>query len=443
MFETFRDPDMPKITKRAVDALQAPDGRDLILWDSELRGFGVRVRGSGAKTYLLQYRNEEGRTRRLVLGRHGPLTPDQARELAKQRLGAVAKGQDPAEERRALRQSLTVGELCDWYLENARSGRILGRRRRPISPRTLDMDQSRITRHIKPLLGGRSLRALSLWDVEGMQAAIVAGRTSRGRKGRGGVTTGGPGVAARAIGTFRSICGHAVRAGLIEKNPATGARLVASTPRTRCLSHAEIKSLGTALRELDAECEHPVALAAIRLALLTGFRRMEVLGLQRGWVYGPEGYVRFPHTKTGPQIRPIGPTAAALIAEQPRINGALWVFPADWGGGHFVGLPRVFDRVCVRSGIDDATLHTLRHTFASVAASLNFSELTIAGLLGHAARGVTQGYIHLDQALVLAAGRVSDEVNQLLGEPPKTQQAEEAPSSEERQLAEHLIALVS
>lgn len=430
---------MPKITKRSVDALVSQAGRDAITWDSELKGFGVRVRPSGSKTYIIQYRNEEGRSRRFVLGRHGPLTPEQARELAKQRLGSVAKGEDPAEERRSMRKGLTVGELCDWYLENARSGRILGRRRRPISPRTLDMDESRIKRHIKPLLGSRSLRMLTLWDVEGMQSAIVAGRTSRPRKGRGGVTTGGPGVASRAVGTLRSICGHACRAGLIERNPAAGARLVASTPRTRCLSLAEIKLLGRAMRDLEAGGEHPVGLAAIRLALLTGFRRMEVLGLQRGWVYGAEGYVRFPHTKTGPQIRPIGPAAASLIAAQPGRDGSSWVFPADWGDGHFVGLPRVFDRVCARAGIEDATLHTLRHTFASVAGNLNFSELTIAGLLGHAARGVTRSYVHLDQALVLAAERVSREIASLLDENRGVARPNPTTALSELELAEHLI----
>lgn len=151
---------MPKITKRAVDTLAPEKGRDVFLWDSELKGFGVRVTSGGSRTYLIQYRNDEGRTRRLVLGRHGALTPETARRLAIEKLGAVAKGQDPSEERRALRDALTVAEVCDWYLENARSGRILGRRRRAISPKTLDMDESRIEQHIKPLLGARSIRKL-------------------------------------------------------------------------------------------------------------------------------------------------------------------------------------------------------------------------------------------------------------------------------------------
>lgn len=435
---------MTKITKRAVGALCAPEHGEAFLWDTELRGFGVRA-GPASKTYLVQYRNEEGRTRRLVLGKHGPLTPEQARILARQRLGAVAKGNDPAEEKQIHRRALTVAELCDWYLEHARSGRILGRRRRPIRPSTLNMDESRIEQHIKPLLGPRMVKNLTLWDIEGMQAAIMAGKTRKNRMGRGGVTSGGSGVAARAVGTFRSICGHALRLGLIDKNPASGVRLVASAPRSRSLSCAEIKLLGETMRALAAEREHPTALAAIRLALLTGFRRGEVLGLQHSWVYGPEGYVRFPDTKTVAQIRPIGPAAGRCIADRPRRPDSPYVFPADIGEGHFVGLPKVFERVCARAGLNDVTLHTLRHTFASVAGNLNFSELTIKGLLGHSARGVTQGYVHLDQALVLAAERVSSEISALLGEQPTPLAANDEASGHDEpgELAWRLIAMMT
>jgi integrase len=432
---------MPKITKRAVDALTPPPKGDAFLWDSELKGFGVRARTSGSKTYLVQYRNDEGRSRRVVLGRHGALAPEQARILAKQKLGSIAKGEDPAEERSARRNALTVSAICDWYLENARSGRILGRRRRPISPNTLAMDESRINQHIRPLLGARAVHKLTLWDIESMQGRIVDGATKKGRAGRGGVTTGGAGVASRAVGMLRSILGHALRAGLIEKNPAAGARLLASTPRSRALSTDEIRALGKALHELQQEGEHPVALAAIHLAALTGFRRMEVLSLEHSWVYQAEGYVRFPHTKTGAQVRAIGRAAAELIAAQPRRAGCPYVFPSDVGDGHFVGAPRVFERVCARTGIEDATLHTLRHTFASVAAGLNFSELTIAGLLGHAARGVTQGYIHLDRALVLAAEKVSEELDALLGGP--LQKAKAPWAGQEAQLAERLIEMMT
>ena len=83
------------------------------------------------------------------------------------------------------------------------------------------------------------------------------------------------------------------------------------------------------------------------------------------------------------------------------------MFPADRGDGHFIGLPKVLTRLCERARLPKTNIHALRHTFASVAAELGYSELTIAGLLGHAAGSVTAGYVHLDSALVAAADRVS------------------------------------
>jgi hypothetical protein len=136
---------MAKITKRSVDALEPQAGRDVFGWDSELRGFGIRVKPSGVKTFLIQYRNAEGRTRRLVLGQYGTLAPEVARDLARKKLIAVAEGKDPSAERHAARVGITVSEVCDWYLEEAEAGRILGRNRRPIKASTLQMDRSRIT----------------------------------------------------------------------------------------------------------------------------------------------------------------------------------------------------------------------------------------------------------------------------------------------------------
>jgi len=178
------------------------------------------------------------------------------------------------------------------------------------------------------------------------------------------------------------------------------------------------------MRQCFQEGEHPTGLAAIRLMLLTGFRRMEVLGLERAWVNAKEHCVHFPDTKSGEQLRAIGRAAVDWIQAQPQREGSPFVFPADWGDGHFVGAVRVLDRVCSRAKLADVTPHTLRHTFASLAGDLGFSELTIAGLLGHAARGVTQNYVHLDAALVVAADQVAAEMVGML-----EQDAEARPSN--------------
>jgi integrase len=405
---------MSKLTKQAVKDLQKPEKGQAFLWDGELRGLGVRAIPSGLKTFVLQYRNAEGRSRRIVLGRFGVITVEQARDEARIKLGAVAHGSDPAEDA-GPRETITVAEVCDWYLAEAETGRILGRRNRPIKPSTLAMDRSRIETHIKPLIGRRQVRALKIADISGMQADIAAGKTAKPRgDGRGGVTTGGSGVAARTVSTLQSLLAHAKLLNVIEANPAVGVRKLAGKKKERRLSVAEIKRLGEAMRTAEKGGERPVALAVVRLMLLTGFRISEAQGLKRAWLRADDGYVHFPDTKSDGQVRAIGPSAAQLAAAQPARKDCPYVFPADVGDGHYTAAKGCLARLCAAAKIDGVTPHTLRHTFGSVAGDLGFSELTIAALLGHAARGVTQGYIHIDEALKLAASRTCEEIADLL-----------------------------
>jgi integrase len=412
-----------RITKRVVDALPVPKPskvgvkvRETFVWDRELRGFGMQVMPSGLKSFVVQYRLAAGRHRRVVIGRYGLMTVEEARKLAHEKLVAASKGIDPeAEERARAAATITVADLCEWYLAEAEACRILGRRRRPIKASTLAMDRSRIEAHIKPLLGKRQVGSLKLGDIEGAQADIAAGKTSKPRAGsRGGATTGGEGVAARTISTLHAIFEHAVRLGKVENNPAKGVRRLASTPRDRRLSRAELARLGKAMRAAEADGEHPTGLASIRFLLLTGFRRAEGLGLKREWLNEEERSACLPDTKSGAQTRVIGRAAVDLLLAQPQTTKSPFFFPADWGEGHFIGIVRVLDRVCVRADLGGVTPHTLRHTFASIAGDLGFSELTIAALLGHAARGVTQRYIHIDEALRMAADKVAGEIAAIL-----------------------------
>lgn len=406
---------MPKLTKRIIDALECEASRDVFLWDSEVRGFGVRVKPSGTKTFIIQYRNGERRTRRFVIGQYGVLSVEVARNLAKKKLADVIDGGDPSEERRAAREGMTIAEVCDWYLEEAEAGRLLGRNRRPIKPATVAGDRSRIEQHIRPLIGTRVVAHLKLADIERLQADIAAGKTARGRSaGRGGQTSGGAGVAGRAISTLRSLLNHARRLGIIEHSPANGVRIISSNKLKRRLSAGEVRHLGKIMTQMEREGGHPTGLAAIRAMLLTGFRRQEVLAMRKEWIEPEDNCVAFPDTKSGAQMRAVGDTAIRHLMGHGQRSTSPFVFPADWGDGHFIGVVRVLDRVCARAGLERITPHTLRHTFASIAASLGFSELTISGLLGHGPRGVTQRYVHLDAALVIAADQVSAEIGRLL-----------------------------
>jgi integrase len=399
---------MAKITKRVVTALHPdPGGKDVFIWDAgdgAIKGFGIRMKPSGTASYLAQYRNKEGRTRRLVLGKVGVLTPDEARTLAGDALRAATKGGDPSADRHAVRGAMTVSELCDRYVAEARSR---------IKASTLKADKGRIEAHVKPLLGNLSVRSLTTSDIERMKNDIISGRTAKPRKpGRGGITRGGLSAAARTIGMVGTILEYARRSlKLIKENPQRGIKKPPDKKQSRYLSLSEIATLGAEMRRAETSKITPTALAAIRLLLLTGLRREEALGLPKPWIDINAQCLRLGDSKTGPQVRPIGIAAVKLIKDQLPLSEGPWVFPAARGNKWFVGLPKVLERVCAKAGLHGVTLHVLRHTFASVAAQEGYSELTIAGMLGHKTAGITARYSHLpDRALVSAADFVSNKI---------------------------------
>ena len=395
---------MPKITKRIVDAFDPDPAGERFLWDTELKGFGVRMMPSGVASYIIKYRNTEGRQRKMAVGRVGTLTPEEARQLARDKLVEVSKGADPSAERQQIRRSITVSELCDLYLEDA-GGKI--------KASTLAMDRSRIERHVKPLIGNYTVASLTPADVSRMQSDIIGGKTAKARNGRGGVTTGGKGVAGRTVGMLGTILEFALKRRVVTENVARGIKKPPEGKQKRFLSVEEIGRLGEAMRAPEADAENQIAIGAIRFLLLSGCRRMEVLSLPERWLDDHGGCIRFGDTKSGAQIRPIGTSAFAVIAGLPRKNG--WVFPASRGDGHFIGLPKVLAQLCKRANLESVTVHVLRHTFASTAAEMGFSELTIAGLLGHSVPGVTARYAHVaDSALVLAADKVSARISTAL-----------------------------
>jgi integrase len=400
---------MPKITKRTINAIRPDADRETFIWDEgdgALKGFGIRVQPSGIASYLLQYRTQEGRTRRLTLGRVGVLTPYQARTLAGDKLHAIAHGADPSAERRAARKAMTVAELCDWYLADAPEGKILGRKNRPIKASTLALDRSRIERHVKPLIGRRTIASLTPADITKMQNDIADGKTAKPRpkKGRTGKTRGGRGVAARTVRMLSAIFEHARRHKGIAHNPTQGVRRFADNKGKRFLTFEQIISFGKAVQEAEAAGKSRTGIAAVRALLLTGCRRDEILALPREWFDARCKCIRFGDTKTDAQTRALGASAVQHLTSQPEQDGIAWMFPADRGSGRFVGIAGVLRDLSARAKLPTVTPHVLRHTFASMAGELGFSELTIDGLLGHGARG----YVHMpDSALVTAADRVS------------------------------------
>lgn len=401
-----------KLTKRAIDDLQPDPARDRFLWCGQTVGFGLRVKPSGTKTFIIQYRTPEGRTRRYAIGQYGAWTVEQARKVALEKLVEAGKGGDPSKERKAarVRKVKSVAELCEEYLKDAKAGRVLYRGR-PKKLGTLVIDEGRINRHITPLLGDKALDELGRREIERFQDQVSEGATAATVKtkprGRARVT-GGAGTASKAVKLLGAMFNYAIRKGWVDSNPCVGVETRADQVRERFLRPEEYARLGKALRDAEAEGANVTVLRAIECLALTGCRRSEILQLRSEAIDAEGRCLRLADTKSGAQLRPCGRVALDLLANQAEAASGSWVFPAGRGQKHVVNVSKTLARIRELAELEDLNLHALRHSYATTANELNYSELTIAGLLGHRAGSVTAKYAHaVDSVLAAAADRVS------------------------------------
>ncbi|MDB5593741.1 MAG: hypothetical protein JWM36_702 [Hyphomicrobiales bacterium] len=389
-----------------------------VIWDARVIGFGARRQRGPNVSYVIAYRTREGRQRWFTIGRHGsPWTPSAARAEAQRILGEVAAGKDPAGGKSTTREAATVAEFCDIYLKDAESGRLLTKDGVPKKPSTLATDKGRIEHHIKPLLGRLKVSAVTREDVEQFLHSVAEGETAARVKSARGLAqvTGGRGTASRTLGLLGAIFTYAVRKKLRADNPVRGVVRFADKRRERRLSEDEYEALGTALRKAEGRI-WPAALAATRMLLFTGWRSGEVIGLQWDEVDLARRSAILSDTKTGRSLRPLSKAASSTVTDMSRASK--FVFPATRGSGPMSGFPSLFRKVCLLGGLPaDVTPHVLRHSFASLAADLGFSELTIAALIGHAGQSITSRYVHSADAVLLgAADAIATQISTLVGD---------------------------
>jgi integrase len=405
-----------KITKRAVDDLAPARGGETVLWDTEVKGFGLRARAAradtelkdlgvraravGGKSYILHYRAGAGRSaplRKLTIGKHGsPWTPDTARTEAKRLLAEVAAGRDPEAIRKEDRKALTFGELIDLYLVEGAGHK---------KPSTLKADRGRIKHHLRPLLGRLRTDGVGRAEVERMGNAVSAGKTAEKAEKRraGSIATGGKGAAAQCVALVATIFTFAIARGLCTNNPARGVKKAPVRKVERFLSEAEIAQLAAAL---DAEVErsgNPYPTAAIKLLMLTGCRRGEIVNLRWQHVDFEREYLRLPDSKTGAKVIYLNAPARAILQELPRMAGNPRVIPGIRVEGAGPALDKVWFRVRGAAGLADVRMHDLRHSFASVGAAGGLSLPIIGALLGHKHAATTARYAHLSADPLRAA----------------------------------------
>ncbi|MEO5345833.1 MAG: site-specific integrase [Magnetococcus sp. YQC-9] len=223
--------------------------------------------------------------------------------------------------------------------------------------------------------------------------------------------TGGPGTATRCMGLLGAIFTFAVERGLREDNPVHGVKKFTGQKRERFMTGEELTRLGEALQEAEQNGTNPVAIAALRLLLLTGMRRGEVLTLQWAHVDIERGCLRLPDSKTGAKVVHLGAAALELLSGLPRIQGNPFCFPGAIEGQPLVGLPRIWRKIRERAGLEDVRIHDTRHGFASVGVMSGMGLPVVGALLGHKTPNMTARYAHLaDDPVKLAADRISGQI---------------------------------
>lgn len=412
-----------KLTKRTVDAIKA-SGRPELVWDTELKGFGLSVSRTGAKSFVVQYRTGGGRSgiaRRLSIGRYGALTVEEARAIAKKALGGVAKGEDPAGERQKQRRAARLSELVERYVES------LDGKKKP----TTAAEYARILKiYVVPALGSRKVAEVGPGDVDRLHRQMKAT----------------PAQANRTLAVLSAMLTWATKSGLRDPalpNPCVMVEWYPEKARERFLSTSELRRLGDALIKAETAglapapnrrrkpksaktAKHkpksadkpipadPLQVAAIRLLMLTGARRNEILNLRWDEVDLERGILTLGDSKTGRSVRPIGAPAVQLLASLPRSGD--FVLPGRFGERPIEGLRRLWDAVRHEADLPEVRLHDLRHTMASVAAGEGQSLLIIGKVLGHKRAATTQRYAHLaDDPVKAAADKTAGTIASLLG----------------------------
>jgi integrase len=351
-------------------------GPHTILWDSAVKGFNARRQIGDAMTFSVFYRTLDGQQRWHRIGRFGVWTPEQARKEAQRVLRARDLGEDPSGSRMAVRQSPTMAELLDEYVADMDAHRINGKK-----ASTIYTDKNRITKHIAPRLGKFKVASVTQSQIEDFMNDLS------------------PGSARRIMNLTGAIFTYALKKKLRVDNPCRGIEMPKGNKKLRRLSIAEYAQLGRALNGDN------VAGDIFLLLTVSGWRSGEARLLKYSELDLDRRIANLGDTKSDLSVRPLSNAAIEIIQKQPRAGE--YVF-----GQPIKTLSRQWDRLGMAK---DVTPHTLRHSFASLAADMQMPDSIIAGLLGHKLGSITSRYTHLSNpALIEAADKVADATLRLM-----------------------------
>ena len=359
-----------KLTKRTIDAL-AVTGKDAVFWDRDLAGFGVRVYSTGRKVFVVQTRGPQG-PKRVTLGRYGQLLADNARKQAAEAIDRIKRGLEPFPA--PVEPELTVAGLAERYMQ----GHVAVNCRE----RTQANYRHIIQRHILPELG-----ELPISEVDRSRVAKFHYRLRE--------TPQAANNALRVLSRMFSMA-EAWELAPPGRNPCRAVRRYKEVRRERFLTPGEYREVGRVLKEAEANGSlSPSAAAALRLLMLTGCRRNEIVHLRWDDVDWAARELRLSETKMGPRSVPLTPAVEAVLDGIPQNGDNPWVITGRKAGAHMVDVDAVWARLRAKAGLKDVRIHDLRHSWASRALALGESLSMIGKLMGHGQVATTARYAHL------------------------------------------------
>lgn len=362
-----------RIGSQTIASLQP----DELIWDTALPRFGARRRRAST-TYLIKVRIG-GRQRWITLGRHGPLTPAEARAKARHMLAQIDSGQDPTREREQRRTMPTVAEFAEqWLTEHVTLKR---------KPTTATEYRRIVRRHIEPTLGKLPIDDVALNDALRLHTSLASQ----------------PYLGNRVIAALSAIMTYAERYKLRPpaSNPCRGLERFKERKRKRPLTQSERSRLWAHLDDLETS-ENPFIVAALRLLLLTGMRKNEVLRMRWADVDLKECLINLNDAKTGARTVVLSRMAVAVLSALPRQADNPYVICGHRDGKHLVNLHKTWNAIRHRLGFSDVRIHDLRHTVGTMLAR-TAPLVVVRDALGHQVIQTTSGYSHTAQDAVRAA----------------------------------------
>ncbi|MBT4880404.1 MAG: tyrosine-type recombinase/integrase [Alphaproteobacteria bacterium] len=380
-----------KLLKRYVESISPHKSKEILVWDSELKGFGLRIFPTGRKTYFVQYRNQSARTRRKKIGVHGSITAELAREEAKKTLGDVAKGRDPSRERKERISIPTIRDLAHEYLENyAKPNK---------REESCKIDKRMIENFILPRWQDNKIDEISSHDVQLLHNSLKET----------------PYAANRLRALLSKMYNLAIQWQWAKENPVNGVQKYQEYKRTRWLNDEELERLWKVLNTYHNQTVSNI----VRVLLLTGARVGEVLGASWEQIDLDKGVWTKPaHTTKQKRMEylPLSPQAHTLLKEMRKETHGEYLFPGKVEGRPLQTIKKAWNTIRNRANIPNVRIHDLRHTHASHLVSSGLSLSIVGKLLGHTQASTTQRYAHLaDEPLRQAASVFGEKISQIEG----------------------------